>query len=228
MVFPALPDPVNAEPEPRASETAVLDRASPFALRNLVPRGLRPALLTREIEDVETLEAVHHLVYQAYLGRGYCPPQAIPRLALYPHLDGIAETAVMGVFSSKRLVGTVSVTRDGPNGLNVDGAFKKECDAIRREGRTLASTWRMATTREQGHGRDVAMALIRASNRHLLRTGIQTNLLVLHPRHSRIYQRLMNMRVIGQKSCLDDLTNAPAVLLRWDRERLPKAFRLAV
>lgn len=181
--------------------------------------------VVRPIQNARELDEVHRLTHDAYLERGYCTPQPNGRLAHYPHLDVIPETTVLVAVQNGEIVGTNSWTMDGPNGLHVDSDFKPECDAIRREGRRVASAWRIATRSICRGERTVVMEMIRQTIRGCLVAGASTCVFTFNPRHERIYQRLLNMETVARSTGTKGLTEAPAVFMRLDKENIPARWR---
>lgn len=177
-----------------------------------------------EIRLVETpweMEAVYRLTHDAYVERGYCDVQPDGRLVHYPHLDGIPQTKVLVALAGGEIVGTNSLTLDGPAGLHMDDDFKAECDAVRAEGRTLAASWRIVTSSTCRSERTVVMGLIQRTVDLMLAQKIQTSVFTFNPRHERVYQRLLNMTTVARKDSIGGLKNAPAVFMRLDMERIP-------
>jgi len=179
----------------------------------------------RPIRNEAELDQVHRIVYDAYLERGYCQERPDGRLIHYPHLDRIAETTVLVVVADGEIIGTNSWTLDGPNGLPEDSDFNMECDAIRGEGKRLAAAWRLATKSSWRSERKVVMELIRKTVvGAFIGSGIDTALMTFNPRHERIYQQLLNMKTIARSENTRGLKNAPAVLMRLDREAVPERW----
>jgi hypothetical protein len=181
-------------------------------------------VLVRPINGDQELDAVYHITHDSYAERGYCQPRPERRLIHYPHLDRISETTVLVAILKGQIVGTTSWTLDGPRGLPSDSDFKAECDAVRREGRRLAAGWRIATTSRCRAERKVVMTLIHETLRSELDSGVTTCLFTFHPRHENIYRKLLNMRTVARSEGTRGLNNAPAVLMRLDREAVPERW----
>ena len=73
--------------------------------------------------------------------------------------------------------------------------------------------------------RRILMALIKETAALATHQGVDTWLFTVNPRHESVYQRLLKMYTVSRKECTQGLTNAPAVLMRADREHLPGAWR---
>jgi len=177
---------------------------------------IRPVCEDGELEDV------YRLTHDAYAERGYIKASSDGRLIHNRELDGIAETTVVVVVADGIVLGTNTLTLDGPKGLSVDKDFKEESDQVRAEGRTLASSWRLVTRTGYRDERKIVMGLIGETLRLGLSHGVTTCLFSLNPRHERVYSRLLNMKTIARSDAIVGFANAPAVLMRMDIETLPQ------
>ena len=178
------------------------------------------------VRDSNELEQVYRLTYECYVREGYCRKNEAGRLVHYPHLDQSPETTVFVVDDADgRMIGTCSTTIDNPYGLHVDEDFREQANLVRQEGRRLASSWRIAVDKQHRSGARVARLLIEGSIAYWHAASIQTCLMTFNPCHERFYASYMNCITLDRKDGLHDLSNAPAVLMRWDAERCP--FRAA-
>ncbi len=178
----------------------------------------------RSVESSFELDCVHKLTHDSYVERGYTTKQPDGRLIHYPHLDQSPNTTVLIALQSGHIIGTNSLTLDGPQGLHTDFDFKPECDQIRSEGRRMASSWRIATCPKFRGETRLVMELIRATVHEFVRLGVETSVFTFHPRHERVYQRLVKLETVARHDGIKHLSNAPAVLMRWDREKCPKRW----
>jgi hypothetical protein len=188
------------------------------AIKESQPKDIiiRPVLDSYEMEDV------YRLTHDAYVERGYCTPQSDRRLIHYPHLDRINETTVLIAISQGNMVGTNSITLDSTHGLHVDEDFKVECDAIRKEGRKMAGSWRIATHLSCRQERQVMINLIRCTIHWCIDASVETCVFTFNPRHERFYQKILNIKTISRKESVGALQNAPAVFMRLDIEDCPE------
>ncbi len=178
----------------------------------------------RPIQSKAELEEVYRLTHDAYVEEGYCRPRPDGRLIHYPDLDQARETTILVALEEGRIVGTNSLTLDGPSGLHVDKDYGPECQAIRQTGRALASSWRIATHRSCRDQRKIVMSLITETVVRAVDFGVESCLFTFNPRHERIYKRLLNMRTIAHSSGTQGLLNAPSVFMRCDLETLPERW----
>ncbi len=205
---------------PAASVLPILNHseAPPTLSNNFEP-------IFRAVRNASEMNQVYRLTHDAYVKQGYCAPQPNGLLNHYPHLDRTPETTVILAVVDNMTVGSNSYTLDGPAGLHVDADFKEECDAIRREGNVLASSWRIVTSDQFRNDRRIVMGLIQETLFQILEAGVETCVFTFHPRHERIYQRLLNMKTIARKERLSDLSNAPAVFMRMEMNHIPARWK---
>ena len=176
----------------------------------------------RPMRTAHDLINIYRLVHDAYVERGYIEPRSDGQLVLYPHLDHIPETTVLIAEQDGQIVGTNSLTVDSPRGLPSDEDFKKECDNIRAERRKLAGSWRLCTRTGFRDERSIVMELIARTVQMTLENKIETCVFTVHPRHARVYEKLLNMQtVVRREQTVKGLQNAPAVFMRCDYENLP-------
>ncbi|OIO69693.1 MAG: hypothetical protein CO186_09970 [Zetaproteobacteria bacterium CG_4_9_14_3_um_filter_49_83] len=174
------------------------------------------------------MDSVYHLTYECYLREGYCSKSETKRLIHYPHLDELDETTVLVVKDPLgKVVGTCSTTVDNPAGLHVDDDFHQQVDVIRKENCALASSWRIAVDRKSRAGAVVVKLLIEGSIAYWHTRSIDTCLMTFNPCHERFYARYMNCKTIARSGDIHGLSNAPAVLMRWDAMRCPFKNRLS-
>lgn len=208
----------------RKSTTAQTFRAIAKRRAKARAKSLASVLRICPVRNKEELEAVYRLTHDAYVGRGYIEPRRDGRLVHYPHLDNIPETTVLVAKRGGKIVGTISLTIDGPAGLHVDEDFKKETNCIRREERKLGACWRIATTSASRNEGIVVLKLLREVARLGKEMNVMTGVFTMNPRHRRVYERLLNMEVVAYRASTHGLRSAPAVLMRWDMEKCPESW----
>ncbi len=203
---------------------------SPHASRAMNHRAETAAdspqsLVVRPAGNHFELEQVYRLTYEAYVERGYCRPKPDGKLVHYPQFENISETTVLVALLQKQVMGTVSLTLDGPLGTPMDSDFKATCDTVRAEGLRLAASWRIVTQHSFRGQRQVVMALIGEVVRCAFEDfDLDTFLCSFHPRHESIYRRLLGMRTIARSEGTRGLHGAPAVLMRCDRAAVPSRW----
>lgn len=183
-----------------------------------------------KVEQVTTAAELHevwHLVYQGFLRMGYCLPRHDEEIDEHHELDLTEDgelyspTTVFFVRNeNETMVGTVSVTRDGSEGLHTDGTYWKTTngmrDLARYEGGEIASIWRIVIS--QSTGFTVLKALfdevVAWVNQWLPRYVLCT----FNPRQEHFYERICGMEKIDSAVAEQGLHNAPSVLMLWRPE----------
>lgn len=187
--------------------------------------GVASRVTVRPVRSSFELAEVYRLTHDTYVERGYCLPQPDGKLIHYPQLENIPETTVLVALQDGQVMGTVSLTLDGPCGFHVDTDFKPVCDQVRAEGIKVGASWRIATRQALRGERQVVMALIGEVVSYAFEVfELDTFLCTFNPRHERIYGRLLGMRTIARNETCEGLKNAPAVLMRCDRATVPEKW----
>ena len=183
------------------------------------------------VRDRHKLDRIHRLVHDAYVDSGYISPQPRGRLIYCPHLDLIPETTVFVAESAGQIVGTSTLTLDGPAGFHLDDEYPDEVAAVRREVRSLACSWRFALKAPTSQRVRVFLRLIRANQQFLHAVRVQTCLFTLVAHFEPLYRRLFNAHLIASKplghACTSkklSMFGCRTVLMRWDAERCPRRW----
>ena len=173
----------------------------------------------REAVRNSEFRTVYELTYRVYVEDGYCEKREDRKLQHYSHLDEIPETTVIIGLHEGELVGTVSVTVDGPTGLHVDADFPEKMLEIRLglHGRKLGASWRIITDRGFRHERVLALALMRAAFVAIINCGIDVLVCSFNPKHAGFYNRFLGFQTIANGTC-KSVGDKAAVLMVYDVE----------
>ena len=176
-------------------------------------------------DNPEEVVEVWRLAYQVYMHAGYCSYDPLGLLRHYRNLDNYDHTwTVMARDDAGALIGTNSISLDGPRGLHVDHTFKSETDVVRGEcrnrGRRLGAAWRMAIVGHQNQPDLVLRIIDKTFEVAIEQQCIDTMLYAFHPRHTRFYQRVLGFSTIAGPTPNGTVQQAPAVLMRSDSEDL--------
>lgn len=179
----------------------------------------------RHVRSLRELDQVHRLTHESIVSGGYMAPQPGGRLISYPELDLSPRTSILIAVANRAVIGTNSITADGPLRLHTDRYFPRETEAVRSEGRRLVSSFRIATDpawRGDGGSR-LVLDLVRWSLLVAIqRYRFETILCTFNPKHRRVYERLLGARTLAQLDRIEHAgIAAGAVLMRIDAERLP-------
>jgi hypothetical protein len=183
------------------------------------------SLIIRPVANEEELTQVHRLTHDAYVSVGYATPQPDRRLVHYGDFDHLPETTVLVAVVQNEIVGSLSLTLDGPWGLTVEKDFKRVCDSLRYSGRSLGVVWRLAMSKSASPSRHIVMELFHSTFDLALLQGANTCLITVNPKHQTVYQRMLNATVVSTNSFTKGLDQAPGVLLRLDAESAPPNWK---
>ncbi len=172
----------------------------------------------QKVTVAEEMDQVYRLTHDQYLKEGYITPQPNGLLRHYPHLDWIPETTVLIAVEEGRVVGTNSLTLDGPAGLHVecDSDFKAITDlhriAAAAGGTKLASSWRIITHPGARNQLSTILALIGATIEEMCRREIHTTLYTFNPKHEQFYAKMLGLKPVAYGRC-EAIDSPPAVLM---------------
>jgi len=168
----------------------------------------------------EAMLSVWKLTHDAYVFSGYADPQPDGILRHYRHLDLIPETTVFTAEDDGDLLGTISVTEDGPHGLNVDQVFKDLVDPLRASGLKTASVWRLVTQPDFRKSLSVVTRLIGQAVEYFEKRQIVLVLMVVNPKHERFYQHMLCFQTISEVRNEKAVKGNPGILMMTDITRL--------
>ena len=122
---------------------------------------------------------------------------------------------VLVAYQDNKVVGTLTLGLDSPEGLVVDQLYKEEADQLRANNRKLCDITRLAIDQDI-KSKSVLAALFHLSFIYGYNIHKSTDFLIeVNPRHATFYQRMLGFQPFGvEKMC--PRVSAPAVLLRLD------------
>jgi hypothetical protein len=169
-----------------------------------------------EVVSSVDMTKVWELTYSVYLGMGYCNKNDLGLLRHYPYLDCIPETKVFAIEENGIMEATASYSIDGLHGLPMDHIFFDELNSIRKEcrekGWRLGAGWRIVT-RPENRKIETLLKIINAIFKSG-RNNLDVFLLALHPKHVKIYSRLLDLNVIAGPRDDIAVNSSPAMLMR--------------
>ena len=173
---------------------------------DLLPDGA-PGLRRFKIKSAETGERrgmVNSLLKNRYGFRGY-QEVSLPT-------DRSVQKFTLSAVEEDAVIGTITVSFDGPKRLSADEAFAPEVELLRSQGRRLCEFTKLAVDPLVGTKRVLAslfhVAYIVA---HRIR-GHDMLLIEVNPRHVRYYERMLGFTAMSEER-MNRSVNAPAVLL---------------
>lgn len=170
----------------------------------------------RPIRNAQELDAVYRLTHDNYVELGYAQPQPDGRLIHYPQFDHIAETMILVAVSEGQIIGSISVTIDGPRGLPEDIDFRPECNRLRKEGHIVGAVWRLITHKSHRTNFRLVLKMMEEMMFKQIMAGTTSLVFVVNPRHQGAYHKLFKAKSVYSKVGTEGLSNAPGVLMRID------------
>ena len=160
------------------------------------------------------------LVQDVYINEGYvnADDAACPCRILENHF--FEQTAVFIGKKNEELVFTVSLFPDSANGLPMDSVYKKEMDALRKQGRAIGEVGCLATHPEF---RDGSQNIPMHGNKIMFKyateyLNLDDLVITVHPKHAVVYKDVLMFDEIGkgQIKAHPKVNANPAVALRLD------------
>ena len=152
----------------------------------------------------------HCLLERTYRDKGFWKGERDDKL----HFHRKESTVCFSVHKNGELSGTISLFDDGKEGLPLDCLYGEDITPLRREGKVLVEAGALVTVSRDPH---ILFSLFKlAHNYSLYNRGADDLMLTVHPRHSRFYQALLCMDVVGEEKPLPSVNGSPAVLLRMN------------
>jgi predicted GNAT family N-acyltransferase len=193
-----------------------------------------PAILQQELyeaashsmkEEVKKMEVriatqadmsnVYKLTYQSYLKEHYCQENNKQELIHYPHLDNIEETTVIIVDEDGKIIGTNTVTLDGPNKLHTDEDFSEETERVRQEclekNKKLGCSWRIVTSSDNRNNKAVICLLFNKTVEIMVDKAMDICLFIFNPKHLSFYHKIFGLELVTSNVCKS--VSAPGVLM---------------
>ncbi len=155
-------------------------------------------------ESGERRGLVNNLIKNRYGWRGYTEV-TLPT-------DQSVNKFTLSAVERDAIIGTITVSFDGPKRLSADDAFPAEVEAFRSQGRRLCEFTKLAVDPTVGTKRVLA-ALFHVAYvvAHRIR-GYDMLLIEVNPRHVRYYERMLCFSIKSEER-MNHSVNAPAVLL---------------
>jgi hypothetical protein len=182
--------------------------------------------LLRPIQSSRDLFEVYKITHDVYVAKGFCLPRPDGILNPYVGFDHLPETTILVAVMGEEIVGSVSITREGPKGFPTDRDFPKESKLIRQDGRRLAAVWRMVVKESCPIRHQVLTTLLSEMARRLTQEEIDTCFLAVHPSYVKACKRILNMTTVGGSKTTIGPTSIPAVLMRCDSKNLPEHWKM--
>ncbi len=178
------------------------------------------------LRDFTRLNEVYRLSHDALAEAGIIMPRSNGLLVTDPKVDRMKETSILLAENNEELIGTISVTLDGPHGLHIERWFGEEVDQIRKnDPGILCTAWRFAIARKFRSDRRLPFELIRKAFNQACQKGCHTGLIVVTYRHIEFYHSFMKAEVVARrKARLYDENVVEIGLLKFNVDKARHKF----
>ena len=206
----------NRRKDPDEWDKTIVAFQSPYRLKDLCldqsadpaneeTRGGKQEFKVRLATTEDRRKSASLLIEKMYSWRGY----EADTLSQDPN------KITLVAYQEDRVVGTLTLGLDSPNGMVVDQLYKTEADQLREEGRNICDVTKLAIDQDI-KSKDVLGALFHLSVIYGRNIHNATDFLIeVNPRHALFYQRMIGFVPLGEEK-LCPRVNAPAVLLKLD------------
>lgn len=177
------------------------------------------------VANSRELFEVYRLTYECYLAVGHGRPHPDGLWIPFPEFDHIPETIIFVAELDGKIVGSITLTRDGAHGLPSDKNFNRTSLLIRTEGRKLAEVWRLVVSGSCPDKPRILTSLMAHVTKRLLSEGIQTCLLFVQAEHVDLCRQRLNVVTLSHGKTIPGSSSASSVFMRCDVENIPKRWR---
>ena len=172
----------------------------------------------------EQFQAAEYLVRRRYAWRGYYTSSMADFGETAPYVKGQPVTLLAE--DCGRLLGTLTVRPDSPQGLLAEHSYRAEIERLRNAGHRVGEVVKLAV--EEGVDWKAALnALVQSAYLVTRMVHALTDVLIeVNPRHVRFYQRVLGFVVAaGERICAR--AGAPSVLMQLDLAQFGQRLELA-
>lgn len=180
-------------------DKTIVNIPSPFRLRDLCPDirdapGIQEENLGEQQFKIRLAQtdasrsAATMLVQQRYAWRGYQAGEIRKqpnRITLLAYLQD-------------KIVGSLNIGYDSPEGLSADERYKAEIDALRAQGLSVGEITKLAIDEHAG-SKQVLAGMINIAYLYGIMHGVTDAVIEVTPRHRAFYQRMLDFKQIGDE-----------------------------
>jgi hypothetical protein len=173
-------------------------------------------------------EQAFELAASSYQARGYEPP-GTNRLRFTPY-HALPDTLVLIAKHEGNVVATFSIVQDNALlGLPMEDAYADEINALRKQGRRLYEATTLADKElSPREFLQVFLTLIRLSMQYHTRSGGDSYVIAVNPRHKKFYTKIIGFVPLGPLRTYAAVQDAPAEAFLLDnqlqRDKTPETY----
>lgn len=179
-----------------------------------LPSELSQGLVFKIAETTEELESSFKLVYESYLGLGYCKQNKLKMRATVYH--ALPTTTTLIAVDGGKVVGTLTIVRDNRLGLPLETVF--DVETLRNNSSRLAEITSLVIHKDyrREKGGQILFPLLRLMYEYSTSCfGVNHLLIMVHPKDVHFYKSLLLFKEVSGTGVRDYL-GAPAVSLHLD------------
>lgn len=163
-------------------------------------------------ETLDELEQAFKIVYTAYRESDYIKEDHVSGMAFNAH-SLLPSTCIFIFKEYLKVISTMTYIADNETfGLPMDGLYKPELDALRKQGRKIAEVGALATPRRRRWS-NLVIYLAKAVFNYAHLTDVDDVCIMVNPKHVRFYKEIFLFEEFGEERWYKGV-NAPAVALR--------------
>jgi len=198
-------------------DRTIISFESPYRLKDLSPlpegdpevqeeRMGEKLFKLRFAQQDEVFNHASMLVQKRYAWRGF--PKA--HLKKYPNRITILS------FHQEKIVGTVTVGYDSPEGMLAEEIYKPEIDALRAQGRRVGELSKLAIDENIG-SKQLLASLIHIAYLYGVIHECTDAIIEIVPRHKTFYEKMLGFKQIGEER-INNRVNFPVLLMHLELE----------
>ncbi|WP_164103311.1 N-acyl amino acid synthase FeeM domain-containing protein [Candidatus Laterigemmans baculatus] len=185
--------------------------------------SLATPLRMKVSETREERSAAFQLVHRVYRRAGLTADNQMQMRVIPHHL--LDTTEVLIAQQAEQVTFTITLVRDGLEGLPSESLFAEQVAAMRSDGLSLAEVSCVASNCGDENKKERFETLVRMISLtiHTARQrGVDRLLLAVHPRHAKVYQRLFGCVPCSGVEQYEAVQGKPAVLCMHDFDELDR------
>jgi hypothetical protein len=177
----------------------------------------------------EELEGSRQLIFEEYTRSGYISDQGAAIALKTGKYLGLPGTATFILRYRDDIIGTMTIVRDGKNGVPMDDLYAEEINVIRKSGLKIAEVTQFAMRKgvQVGYLSQnkrlsapyLSIPLLKLAFHYALLKEVDTFCIAVNPKHAMFYKSLY-FEQFGEEKVYMSVNGAPAVALTLDIKRV--------
>lgn len=152
------------------------------------------------LSDFSRLDEIYRLTHETLVEAGDIQPGEMGKIVSFPEIDVAPETSIIIAERDNVIIGTISFTIDGPNGLHISQWFREETNTIRNASNgPIGAFWRIATERKCRGKRALVLDLMTYAFKEAIRKKCDYALLICTHRHFSFYQNFIGAEIVARR-----------------------------